>query len=184
MKTLVLTRTQSVLSLSPILATALLICYCSAVASAQEPTASPAATANAAASPAAAVSTAQKADTEWDGISVELTSVTKGDGDTLTIKFKYTNSGSKQVNVGRVGQFGHENIAAKVYYIDPKNKKKYLVIKDTADAPVASNTKYLELEPGESKAGWLKLPAPPADVNAITVYLPGAPPFESVAIAH
>ena len=129
-------------------------------------------------------SSAQKADTEWDGISVELMSVTKGEGDTVTIKLKYTNNGSKPVNVSKVGQFTSENVAEKVYYIDPKNKKKYLVIKDSENYAVASNMKYLELEPGASKAGWLKLPAPPADVKTITVYLPGAPPFEGVAITQ
>jgi hypothetical protein len=150
---------------------------------AQEPSASAAPTGSASVATSSSAS-AQKADTEWDGISVELTSVTKGEGDTLTIKLKYTNNGSKPVNVSKVGQFTSENVAEKVYYIDPKNKKKYLVIKDSENHAVASNMKYLELEPGASKAGWLKLPAPPADVKTITVYLPGAPPFEGVAITQ
>lgn len=151
---------------------------------AQETTPSPSESASVAPSSSAANSATQKADTEWDGISAELTSVSKGDGDTITIKFKYTNNSSKPVNVSRVSQIQHDNIAEKVYYIDPKNKKKYLVIKDTAGAPVASNMKYLELQPGESKAAWLKLPAPPADVTSISVYIPGAPPFEGVTISH
>jgi hypothetical protein len=156
--------------------------YCFLVSlEAQSDTASPAPSA-ASTAPAAASSSAQKTDTEWNGISAELTSVTRGDGDTITIKFKYTNTGSEPVNISRVSQIQHDNIAEKVYYIDPRNKKKYLVIKDTAGAPVASNMTYLELKPGESKAAWLKLPAPPADVTAITVYIPGAPPFESVPI--
>lgn len=150
---------------------------------AQEPVTSAASPGNAPAASSSSAST-QKADTEWDGISVELTSVTRGEGDTLTIKLKYTNSGSKPVNISKVGQFTSENVAEKVYYIDPKNKKKYLVIKDSENHAVASNMKYLELEPGASKAGWLKLPAPPADVKTITVYLPGAPPFEGVAITQ
>ena len=33
------------------------------------------------------------------------------------------------------------------------------------------------------KLVWAKLPAPPADVNSITVFLPYAPPFEGVTIA-
>lgn len=150
---------------------------------AQEPAPSGVPTASAAATSSSS-SSAQKADTEWDGVSVELTSVTRGDGDTLTIKFKYTNNGSKPVNVSKIGQFSHDNLAEKVYYIDTKNKKKYFVIKDSEGHAVASNMKYLELGPGESKGGWLKMPGPPSGVNTITVYIPGTPPFESVAIAH
>ena len=149
---------------------------------AQEPTVS--GTPATSAAEASSASSAQKADTEWDGISVELTSVMKGEGDTLTIKLKYTNNGSKPVNVSRIGQFSHDNVAERVYYIDTKNKKKYLVIKDSEGQALASNMKYLELEPGASKAGWLKMPAPPSEVKTITVYLPGAPPFEGVAISQ
>src|SRR3954462_4298377 len=75
-------------------------------------------------------SATQKADTEWDGISVELQSVTRGDGDTVTIKWKYTNSGSKDADISKLASLSHDNLADHVYYIDPGNKKKYLVIKD------------------------------------------------------
>ena len=123
------------------------------------------------------------ADTEWDGVGVELTSVTRGDGDTITIKFKYTNSGSKVAKISHLGQFGGDNVAEHVYYVDAKNKKKYLVVKDAEGNAVASKIKYLELEAGASRAGWAKFPAPPAGVDKITVYLPGAPPFEGVMMA-
>lgn len=126
---------------------------------------------------------AQKADTEWDGVSVELSSVTRGDGDTITIKFKYTNNGSKEANISQLGQFSGDNIAEYVYYVDAKNKKKYLVVKDAEGHAVASKITYLRLEAGGSRAGWAKFPAPPASVDKITVYLPGAPPFEGVPIA-
>jgi hypothetical protein len=182
MKTI--SRTGALPFFAPFLAVVSLLAFSSLRANAQEPTPSgtPAASASPASSPSS--SAAQKADTEWEGISVELTSLSKGEGDTVTIKFKYTNNGSKPVNVAKEGQFSHDNIAEKVYYIDPKNKKKYLVIKDSEGHALASNMKYLELEAGASKAGWLKLPAPPPDVTAISVYLPGAPPFEGVAIGR
>lgn len=125
----------------------------------------------------------QKADTEWEGVSVELSPVTRGDGDTITIKFKYTNSGSKAANVSHLGRFGGDSIAAHVYYVDGKNKKKYLVVKDAEGNAVASNLQYLDLQAGASRGGWAKFPAPPAGVDKISVYLPGAPPFEGVTIA-
>jgi hypothetical protein len=130
----------------------------------------------------AASSAALKADTEWDGISCELTSVKRGDGDTITIQFKYTNNGSKKTSISYT-QIGGNNAAEEAYYVDPKNKKKYTVIKDAENKAVASNMTHLDLDAGASRSGWTKLPAPPVDVTKITVYIPGAPPFESVPLA-
>jgi len=136
---------------------------------------------DASASPAAAAA-GKTADTEFgDGVTVELISVTRGDND-LTVKFKYTNSGSKTAEFYH-SNYGHQNIAAVVYYIDPKNKKKYTAIQDSEGKPVASLGESIRLEAGASKAQWVKLPAPPADTTTITVVLPGAPPFEKVPIA-
>jgi hypothetical protein len=130
----------------------------------------------------AAKSETQKADTEVDGVTAELLSVARTDGDTITVKFKYSNGSQKSANVYPTG-YSPDNLAAKLYYIDPKNKKKYSVIKDTAGEFLCSNMKSVTLEAGASKSGWSKLPAPPADVTNITVFLPGTPPFEGVKIA-
>ncbi len=137
------------------------------------------------ASPAKAESAAatMKQDTEWDGVSAELVSVKGNEGGSITVQFKYTNTGANKAELSTKESYGHANLAALVYYIDPKNKKKYTVMEDSAHAPVASNSWDVKLEPGASKACWAKLPAPPADVNSITVFLPGAPPFEKVALA-
>ena len=126
----------------------------------------------------------QKSDTEADSVTAELLSVTRTDGDTLTVKFKFSNGSQKDVDLGSVlTNYGPNNLAAMVYYIDGKNKKKYSVIKDTGGEFVSSNMQNVKLEPGASKSGWSKLPAPPAGVATISVFLPGTPPFESVKIA-
>jgi hypothetical protein len=121
-------------------------------------------------------------ETEWQGISAELTSIERSSGNMVTIKFKYTNNGSEKVEIARIGQYNHDNVLDHVYYIDSKNKKKYLVVKDAEKKALGTNLKYLTLAPGESKAAWGKFPEPPADVQKISVYLPGAPPFEDVPI--
>jgi hypothetical protein len=140
--------------------------------------ASPAASAP---STSASSSSSQTSDTEWDGVNAELLSVTRGEGD-ITIKFKYTNSGAKDVELYQ-SNYGHDNLAALVYYIDPKNKKKYSVIRDAEQKPVASLMQSIKLEAGASKTGWCKLPAPPADTTNITVVIPGTAPFEKVRVA-
>jgi hypothetical protein len=121
-------------------------------------------------------------ETEWQGIVAELTSVERSSGNMLTIKFKYSNNGSEKVEIARIGQYSHDNVLDHVYYIDTKNKKKYLVVKDAEKKAIGTNLKYLALAPGESKAAWGKFPEPPADVLTISVCLPGAPPFEDVPI--
>jgi hypothetical protein len=133
-------------------------------------------------SPNPAPASTLTSDTEFgDGVTVELQSVTRGEGD-VTIKFKYTNNGSKTADFSR-SNYGHANIAAVVYYVDPKNKKKYTVIKDAEDKPLASLMQSFKLEAGASKSGWCKLPAPPAEITSVTVVMPGAPPFEKVKVA-
>jgi hypothetical protein len=121
-------------------------------------------------------------ETEWQGITAELLSVERTSGRMVTIKFKYTNTGSDKVEVARIGQFSHDDMLEHVYYIDPQNRKKYLVVKDADGKALGTNLRYLTLEPGESKAAWGKFPEPPADVRKVSVYLPGAPPFEDVPI--
>jgi hypothetical protein len=121
-------------------------------------------------------------ETEWGGVKAELTSIERTSGDMLTIKFKYTNSGSKEVDISKLGQFSHDNVVEHLYYVDTQSKKKYLVVKDAEGKALGTNLKYFKLEPNGAKAGWAKFPAPPTDVQKISVYLPGTPPFEDVAI--
>ena len=155
----------------------------SATPTTESPPKSDAASPPASAATSTSSSASEKADTEIDGVTAELLSVARTDGDTITIKFKYTNGGQKNAELNLTG-YSPDNLAAKVYYIDSKNKKKYLVVTDAAGAPICSNTKgNTKLDPGESKSAWTKLPAPPPGVTTISVYLPGTPPFESVTIA-
>ena len=121
-----------------------------------------------------------KVDGDISGLGVELTSVQKT-GDTITIRFKYINSSDKSIFMR--GQIGGQ-VDEKIYYVDAKNKKKYLVIRDTENKALASEMHELNLKAGETKGCWAKFPAPPSDVTAISVYIPGAPPFENIPITQ
>jgi hypothetical protein len=120
-----------------------------------------------------------KVDSDLSGISMELTSVQKT-GDTIMIRFKYISTRDKPTRIDN--EAGQQ--VSDMYYVDAKNKKKYPIIKDTESKPLSSNLVYFEVAAGETKAGWAKFPAPPPDVTAISVYIPGAPPFENVPIAQ
>jgi hypothetical protein len=123
-------------------------------------------------------------DTEWDDVTVELKSVKRASGDTITLKFKYTNTGSEDVDISRGGQYGHDNVIEHVYYVDTKNNKKYLIVKDSEGEPLGTKLHYFVLPAGKSKSAWAKFPAPSDDVETIAIYLPGAPPIEDVKIAQ
>jgi hypothetical protein len=126
-----------------------------------------------------AVTLPMKVDSDISGINLELTSVQKT-GDTIMVRFKYISTRDKPT---RIDSETHQQVSD-MYYVDAKNKKKYPIIKDTEGKPLSSNLEYLEVGAGETKAGWAKFPAPPSDVTAISVYIPGAPPFENVPIAQ
>ena len=68
--------------------------------------------------------------------------------------------------------------------IDAANKKKYLIVKDSEGNPLGTKLNLFSLEPGKSKAAWAKFPAPPPDTKAISIYIPGAPPFEDVPLGE
>ena len=126
-----------------------------------------------------AVTLPMKVDSDISGISLELTSVQKS-GDTIMVRFKYISTRDKPT---RIDDETKQDVSD-MYYVDPKNKKKYPIIKDTEKNPLSSNLKYFEVGAGETKAGWAKFPAPAADATAISIYIPGAPPFENVPIAQ
>lgn len=68
---------------------------------------------------------------------------------------------------------------------DPATGAKLLVLRDhdnRAVAGVETGPMSLELGPGQSVVLWAKFPAPSSGANAVTVYVPGAPPFEAVTI--
>ena len=121
-----------------------------------------------------------KVDSDISGVSVELTAVQKT-GDTIIVRFKYINPGEKPADIHAQIQGQVYNL---IYYVDTKNKKKYLVVRDTQNNPLCSSMQDLSVSPGETKSCWAKFPAPPSDVTAISVYVPGAPPFENVPITQ
>ena len=126
-----------------------------------------------------AVTLPMKVDSDISGISLELTSVQKT-GDTIMVRFKYISTRDKPTRIDT--ESGQK--VSDMYYVDAKNKKKYPIIKDTERNPLSSNLEYLEVPAGETKACWAKFPAPAPDVTTISVYIPGAPPFENVPIAQ
>jgi hypothetical protein len=141
----------------------------------------PVSTTTAAAAPPAAPAGGSLAsqETNWNGITAEVTEFRRK-GNTLTAKVRFINKGSENPEV--------DVNYSQVYLIDTSGGKKYETLKDEKNTYIAAlNTNwqdrwYEHLKPGESKTIWMKFPAPPAEVKAITLQIPKTPPFEDITI--
>jgi hypothetical protein len=128
------------------------------------------------------------ADHEVAGVEVALLEVKRTAGDTLTIRFRYTNKSAARKTIQHGGQgLDAWRFGSDVYFVVPGTNQKYTPAKDADGYPVAARHDEfgtgITLAPKRIVNTWAKFPAPPAEVETITVYLPGAPPFEDVAIA-
>jgi hypothetical protein len=139
-----------------------------AAAPVQPPTAAPTTTANIASQ-----------ETNWKGVTATITEFRRR-GNTLTAKVRLTNAGTEQQEP--------DVQYPTVYLIDTGAGKKYEVLKDEKNVYIADllpgwNYRwYGKLNAGESHTIWMKFPAPPPEVKAITLQLPNMAPFEDVSI--
>lgn len=134
-----------------------------------------------AASPAAAANVValSSQETNWTGVTAEVTEFRRK-GNTLTAKVRFRNSGTES---------REPDIQLRdTYVMDASAGKKYEVLKDEKNTyigslrPGYSERWYTTLKTGEQATIWMKFPAPPAEVKAVTLQLPGVPPFEDVPI--
>lgn len=122
------------------------------------------------------------------GVEVTLVEAKRTGGDSLTVKWRYRNTTPKDVKISKGGTSWLDTyqLTADAFLIDAANKKKYLVITDAENYPLASkhgDWQGVTLAPGQTLSAWAKFPAPPADVEKISVTLAGVSPFEDVPIA-
>lgn len=127
------------------------------------------------------------AETNWEGISVDVMSVTRK-GNVLTVKFAAVNSGGEKQKIA----FGFKGNDV-CYAVDEESGTKYYVLTDEEGNPVASAKDWMpnstaginrEVEPGKSLRVWMKLPAPPPEISEISLFLNETDPIEDVAITH
>jgi hypothetical protein len=118
-------------------------------------------------------------DTNWPSVTAEVTEFRRK-GNTLTAKVRFTNKGSQDASV--------EVHYGETYLIDTAGGKKYETLKDEKGAYIAAlhsgwtDRWYESVKSGAPQTIWIKFPAPPAEVKAITLQIPKTPPFEDLAI--
>lgn len=136
------------------------------------------ATAGQTAAPAPVTALASQ-ESNWPGVVVDVTEFRRK-GSTLTARLVLRNQGSAEVEP--------DIYYSEVYVMDLGAGKKYEVLKDEKGSYIAAlrqgweNRWYQKLSPGETYTLWMKFPAPPPDVKAVTLQIPGLPPYEDLPI--
>jgi len=149
----------------------------------------PAATTPAAAAPAPPAGTAlATADGDTAGVTASLKELKRSSGDTISMKLVITNGSAKRISTGYdFADRDHEIIdfasIGGVQLIDPVGKKKYFVARDSEGKCVCSRG-LKDIDAGASLNVWAKFPAPPADVQKISVIVPHFSPMDDVPIGN
>lgn len=135
--------------------------------------------------PAAVIATA---DGERGGTRVEITELKRLSDNTLNLKFAIVNDTADNFSFSY--DFGDSDQGAKDYntvggvtLLDGVNKKKYFVVRDTENNCVCSR----DLKPIPSKSRgnvWAKFPAPPDDVQKISIVIPHFSPIDDAPISR
>ncbi|PYQ08060.1 MAG: hypothetical protein DMF83_07720 [Acidobacteria bacterium] len=101
-------------------------------------------------------------------------------GNTLTAKVRFRNGGTADAEP----DIKYEE----AYLMDAGAGKKYSVLKDENGSYIAALRQgwkdrwYDKVAAGQEMVVWAKFPAPPVEVKAVTLQLPGVPPFDDLAI--
>jgi hypothetical protein len=136
-------------------------------------------------SPVAAGEPIATAETNWEGVTVHVMSVVRK-SNVLTVKLAAVNNGSAPQKVA-FGFTGNDVC----YAVDEESGSKYYVLTDKEGNPVASAKEWMpnstkginrEIESGKTLRVWMKLPAPPPEVEVITLFLNETDPIEDVPI--
>ena len=147
------------------------------------------ATNTAAAQTASTAPAIASADGDMPGIRVEVLELKRTSGDTVSLKFAMINDSDKETgtfgydfadpdhSVKDVGGFGG------IHLIDAAGKKKYFVVRDTENNCVCSRN-VPSIKPKTRASLFGKFPAPPADVQKITVVIPHFIPMDDVPISQ
>jgi hypothetical protein len=156
------------------------------------PTPGPTAETNAAAPAAAATLQTSSSneglgsgDGEQGGTKAVITDLKRG-GSTVTLKFTIYNNSNAPLNTGmRFKADGYRENGARsfsgIHLIDEVGKKKYFVVADT-DGNCACSEHVDDIAPKTQASLWAKFPAPPDNVQKITVEIPHFIPIDDVPI--
>jgi hypothetical protein len=125
---------------------------------------------------------------ELSDVRVDVTQLKRDSGGTVTLRFAVVNSSSDTTANNDNRWLADPSVSGEywtvsgVHLIDPVNKKKYFVVRDTDGACVCSR-EIDRIGPGKKMNFWAKFPAPPPDVQRVTVVVPHFAPLDDVPLS-
>jgi len=128
------------------------------------------------------------ADGESSGVRAEVTELKRTSGGTLSLKFTMINDSDKPVSFGytfvdpALETTDYGGIGG-LHLIDPVGKKKYFVARDSEGKCVCSQ-KVADIAKGGRTNLWAKFPAPPDDVQQISIVIPHFSPMDDVPLSR
>jgi hypothetical protein len=132
--------------------------------------------------PPAAPPPAAVAEAQTPGIRAEVQQLKRDTGGTLTLRFAIINDSDDKFGDGCAFRASGKECGyiSGVYLIDAANKKKYTVINDAEGRCICASVD--KIEPHSRINFWAKFPAPPPNVQAISVAIPQFIPIDDVPI--
>ena len=142
--------------------------------------------------PVAAAPTAgaiASSDGEKSGSHIDVTELKRTSGGTINLKFVLSNNGSETLHMSsdfmgdsHVSRDAYRGISG-IHLLDPVNKKKYFVVTDAEKNCVCSKD-VADIQPGSKANLWAKFPAPPPEVQKITIEIPHFAPIDDAPISQ
>ena len=119
---------------------------------------------------------------------MEVTELKRSSDNTLTLKFVMVNDSDKAIGFGydfgdKDNQIKDHSTIGGINLVDGANKKKYFVVRDT-DSNCVCSRDVKDIGPAARANLWAKFPAPPDDVQKISIEIPHFGPLDDVPISH
>jgi hypothetical protein len=139
------------------------------------------------AAPGATAGAIATAEGETPGLRIDVTELKRASGGTVNLKFVLVNGTDKKF--GNASHYMGDSQLTKdsyrgvsgVHLIDPVNKKKYFVVADAEKSCLCSKD-VADIPSGGKVNLWAKFPAPPAEVQKVTIEIPHFAPMDDVTI--
>jgi hypothetical protein len=134
--------------------------------------------------PATASAQSLSAEGQKPGLKVDIRELKRDDGSMVTLRFQISNDSDGDFSACSLRESGGDpcNSLTGVHLIDGSNKKKYLVVRDSAKNCVCA--KLDNIRKGAKANLWAKFPAPPDNVQKMTVVVPQFEPIENVPVSR
>ena len=139
--------------------------------------------------PAAPAGVIATTESDQGGVRIDITELKRSSGGTVNLKFVITNNGDKGFSMASERLADHEapsdyRSVSGIHLVDPVNKKKYFVVRDSEKNCLCSQAVDDVKEGGGRVTLWAKFPAPPPEVQKITIQIPHFQPIDDAPISQ